>query len=363
MKKTINMIILLVLLGLSNNLNSQTITSVANGNWTNPATWGGAIPQPGSNIVINHTVTLNTDWGYTTGSITINASGSLNGNSSMRGIAIGNKLTVYGIFNVARVILYSGSITNSGTIQIDSLMNTTKLTNLSGATINASQFQIGSGGTFNNYGSLVSSYIVNLDSLKNYGMISTNNLINSKTFINSTTGLINLNNNFLNTDSLTSPGVFTNNGRVVVNNNWCNKDEVNGIGKFCVQNNSSNSGTMSGTFDFCDLTGGSIDINTGNIAGTITYCLYSCVTGINENTNNIIINVYPNPCNGIFSILARNSASTLNLEIFNMLGESIYTSQLTDKIDIDLSKHTKGLYLIQIKSEKGIINTGKIIIE
>ena len=364
MKKSIFPIILLVIFGLSFISNAQTITSVANGNWTNPATWGGSVPHPGNDIVINHTVTLNIDWGYESGSIKINPSGILVDNSTMRGMAIGNTLTVYGTFKVARVIFYGGNITNSGSFQIDSLLNSTNLTNNFGASINVGQFLNSTGGTFNNNGTLALNYLANIDTVINYGTISTYNLTNSKSFINNQTGLIDVANNFLNTDSLANPSLFTNNGQVNVINNWRNIAMVNGSGKFCIQNNSNNSGTMSGAFDFCDLTGGYIDANTGTIAGTITYCQYSCTVGTKEKINNAIIKIYPNPSNGVLSVFVKNFSSIINIEIFNMLGKIIYSKQLDgDTSEINLSKQAKGIYFYQIKSEEEIINTGKIIIE
>jgi hypothetical protein len=363
MKKSIYIVLLLIIFLMGYETKSQTITSVANGNWTDPATWGGVVPTLGSNVIINHVVTLNTDW-YSNGNILINNIGSLNGNSSSRGLAVGSKLTVYGTLHIARVALYSGTISNSGIFQIDSLINRTFLINNSGATINAVHFQIGTNGTLNNNGTIVSTSLANINTVTNDGTISCYNLTNSKSFTNSTTGTINVSNNFLNTDSLASPGIFYNNGTVQVNNNWRNTDQVEGSGKFCIQNNTNNSGTMFGTFDFCDLSGGNIDINTGTIAGTITYCLYSCTIGIKENANNNLIKLYPNPSDGAFSIFIENTLPKVNVEIFNMLGERIYMQLLNKgKSDFNLSGQPKGIYIYQIKTDKEIINTGKIIIE
>lgn len=362
MKKSIIIITLLIVVCISNKTTGQTLTSVANGNWTSPSTWGGMVPTPGSNVIINHIVTLNTDW-YSNGSITINATGSLIGISSNRGLAVGNKLNVYGTLNVARVALYAGKVTNNGLFQVDSLRNYTTILNNSGATLNAGQFQISMGGSLYNEGSIESTYLANTDSVVNSGTITCYNITNSKSFINLTTGLLDISNNFLNTDSLASPGIFANYGMVRVDNNWRNTDQVNGSGKFCVQNNTNNSGEMSGTFDFCDLTGGNIDINTGTIASSITYCLYSCIIGIDKDSQITLIKLYPNPNNGIFSIFNTNKSLKLNVEIFNMLGEKIYTLPLVEKSDIDLTDHSEGIYIYQIKRENEIINTGKIILD
>jgi hypothetical protein len=363
MKTSIYIIMMLLIFLISNETKSQTITSVTNGNWTDPATWGGAVPTISNNVIINHIVTLNTDW-YSNGNITINNPGSLNGNSSSRGLAVGSKLTVYGILHIARVALYSGDISNSGIFQIDSLMNHTTLINNSGAIINAAHFQIGTNGTLNNNGTIVSTSLVNIDTVTNNGNITCYNLTNSKSFTNTTTATININNNFLNTDSLASPGIFNNDGTVQVNNNWRNTDQLEGSGKFCIQNNTNNSGIMSGTFDFCDLSGGSIDINTGTTASTITYCLYSCTIGTKENSNNNLIELYPNPGNGVFSIFIDKTLPNGKVDIFNMLGESIYMQPFDKgKTDINISYQPNGIYIYQIKTDKEIINTGKIIIE
>ena len=37
-------------------------------------------------------------------------------------------------------------------------------------------------------------------------------------------------------------------------------------------NNTWNNGIMNGDFDFCDQSGGNIDLQEGTVASTITYC-------------------------------------------------------------------------------------------
>ncbi len=366
MRKTIYFVTLFALFGLSNSISAQT--SVADGNWSSPSTWGGTPPFPGSTVVINNNVTLDMDYGYTSGSITINASKALNGNIPMRALAIsGGTLTVNGTLNVARVALYSGTITNSGTFQNDSLYVVTSLTNNSGATINASQFMVNTGGTFNNNGSVVSTNFLNVSTTTNTGTITSSDFMNSKSFTNSTTAEITAF-DFLNSDSLASSAVFTNNGRVTVTHDWANiminAALVDGTGKFCIQNNTYNSGAMSGTFDFCDLSGGSVDLNTGTIGGTITYCTFSCSTGIKEDIANSDINLYPNPNNGVFTINFKNPDAKKIIEIYNVLGIKVYSANLgTEKTEIDLNTENKGIYFYQLKSENEIISTGKIIIE
>jgi len=364
MKELIYLILLLSIFGLSNKVNAQT--SVANGNWTSPTTWGGVPPTPGSTVIINHTVTLDIDYGYSTGSITINAPGTLIKNSPMRALAVsGGTLTVHGILNIPRLALYSGTITNDGTFQNDSLYDATSLTNNSTGTINATQFLVTTGATFNNNGgAVVSTNFLNIATASNSGTMSSYDFMNSKSFTNSTNGQIHATHNFLNSDSLASPGVFTNNGKVTVDNNWRNTDQINGSGKFCIQNLTSNEGAMTGTFDFCDLTGGSIDLNTGSVAGTITYCLFSCSTGINENNNNSFINLYPNPSDGKITIeISKGDDINANqISIYNSIGSLVWQNSNSEAlINIDISSFQKGIYFLKVQN-KNNIHTEKIIV-
>jgi len=78
--------------------------------------------------------------------------------------------------------------------------------------------------------------------------------------------------------------------------------------------------------------------------------------------------VYPNPSNGVFTFQSSVvSHKPSVLEVYNMLGEKVYSKQLTtdnSQFIIDLSNNTSGIYLYRISSEDGTLNTtGKLIIE
>ncbi|MEA3448223.1 MAG: hypothetical protein U9Q98_07210 [Bacteroidota bacterium] len=71
---------------------------------------------------------MDTDYSHTSGTITINASGTLSSGSPDRGFSINYpngtaNLTVDGTFQIARTMLNSGNVTNNGTIDADSLLN------------------------------------------------------------------------------------------------------------------------------------------------------------------------------------------------------------------------------------------------
>ena len=281
----------------------------------------------------------------------------------MRGFALsGGALTVNGTFNIGRVGLFSGTVNNSGTFQSDSLLNQTVFQNASGGTINATQFMIGSGGVFINGGTVVSTNFLNTDTVTNNGTINSNDFFNTNRFINSTSGVINTTNDFLNADSLSTTAIFTNNGSINAGNDWQNRSQINGSGKFCVAHNTNNSGSITGTLDFCDQTGGAFDLNTGSVAGSITYCQFTCTAGISDTHTSKTIEIFPNPNNGHFTITS--DAQNSFVEIIDILGNCIYKTQTNGlQTDIQMTNQAKGIYFCKISDKnKEVIKITKIII-
>ena len=91
----------------------------------------------------------------------------------------------------------------------------------------------------------------------------------------------------------------------------------------------------------------------------------SCTTGISENFANLMI--YPNPSNGIVNIEFNNSVNNFDfIKVLNVLGEEVFEineiSENKNITTLDFSNHTKGVYLLKIKTSKGIINR-KLVIE
>ena len=69
-------------------------------------------------------------------------------------------------------------------------------------------------------------------------------------------------------------------------------------------------------------------------------------------------NVFPNPNNGIFSI---NTTSNFDkIEIFNLVGQKIFTFNNEDLNHINLSKEPTGIYFVKVSFENSII-TKRII--
>jgi hypothetical protein len=85
------------------------------------------------------------------------------------------------------------------------------------------------------------------------------------------------------------------------------------------------------------------------------------VLSINEIAEQISATVYPNPNNGYFTLILSDDKG--RVEIYNLLGEKIYQSDLTNqKFDIDLSNKTKGIYFAKIYSGQKM-KTEKIVIQ
>ncbi|MDD3876215.1 MAG: T9SS type A sorting domain-containing protein [Bacteroidales bacterium] len=361
MKKILTVLIAFLVISFTDTVNAQ-ITSIANGNWTNPLTWGGIPPLPGSTVIINHTVTLDTSYAYTTGSITVNSTGSLIGNSPMRALALyGGALTVTGNFNIPRVALGAGTIINNGTFTSDSLYNNASFTNNANAILNADQLMNDVSGVFINSGSVLASNVLNLASFTNNLNIQTNDFLNSKSFINSASAELIVNHDFLNKDTLATPAVCQNDGMVRVGNDWKNDDEINGTGRFCIAHNTNNTGLMTGTFDFCDLSGGNLDLNTGTVDLTITYCLYSCTTGFDEVLTKHI-SYYPNPSSETVVFNVSDTDDDFLLELFDINGKTVFNQITNNHTENSLALVSKGLYFYKLTLSDGIF-TGKLLIE
>ncbi len=76
------------------------------------------------------------------------------------------------------------------------------------------------------------------------------------------------------------------------------------------------------------------------------------------------IEVFPNPSNGVFSLRKINNSDSESIEIFNLLGEKIYSAKTCNKEmnDIDISNSPKGIYFVKLSvGEK--VYTKKIILQ
>lgn len=365
----------------------QTITSVQNGNASNPMVWDCAcFPTTDDDIIINHTIAMDVDWAITAGgSITVNASGSLkqNGVHVLLVDGIGSQYLNYGAseftdiaytnggsgvntsnFLVTRA-LYIGtgsSYNNSGNLGgMDSLMTEGTFTNsgpcFAGNILNTGTYtntghiagdSVGNTGVFNSLGGYM--YFVAFGNTGTFSMTNsgfmdvTENWYNAGDFTLGAGLQIYAHNHFYNGDTLMGSANLHNNGTIEVTNDFYNNFVMDGSGNFCVGGDSYNSGQVNGTLDFCDNTGTNFDWNTGAIAGTVTFCQPGCYLNVEENLPEEVL-IYPNPNSGTFYFEAGKKYD--QCVVYNLSGEQIKQIQIEgNKIEIDNLE--AGIYFIQL---------------
>ncbi len=77
--------------------------------------------------------------------------------------------------------------------------------------------------------------------------------------------------------------------------------------------------------------------------------------------DNEIISVFPNPTQGIINIV-NGSKDNLIFELFNINGILLKTAKIKEKdLELDLSLYDRGIYFLNILSNRNIISTKKII--
>ena len=403
MKKTFSIIALCCIAVFSH----AQITSTQDGNWLDPQTWGGIIvPTPGTEVIINHNVTLNLDYAYNSGGITINSSGSLTQDATPRALALsGGYLIIHGSMEINTIALYTGKITNNNNLTVnqylfltDSLINNGSIQGVDSTYANAylefktaSSFTsdafwndsilvnhgtiqtinfLNSGDFLNhhkviatnhantltedNYGEIYTTDISNAGIFNNDGQIfASNSFSNFEIFNNSSGAWLEMDNNFLNADSIGLNASFLNNGVVITGNNWSNTDTIYGTtGEFYVQNLSSNFGYMEGTFDFCDATPPAsapyIDLNTGYFDANITF---DCVHQGIETEESNILSIYPNPASDYIVVSGMDKNG--EIIILNIAGQKIMHQAFSGEkkdIRLNIKALASGIYLLQYKT-------------
>lgn len=138
---------------------------------------------------------------------------------------------------------------------------------------------------------------------------------------------------------ITSKTVFT------INNSVLLSDVVWAIGPNSDYNTFIHQPTTACFQDYVDFT----FINS--TLETLYYSPFKASTSTNELTATKII-IYPNPTTGIINI--SNNEAVENMNITDINGKLIHHQ--TNNSPIDLSQHAKGIYFINITTEKGVVN-------
>lgn len=88
----------------------------------------------------------------------------------------------------------------------------------------------------------------------------------------------------------------------------------------------------------------------------------ACVNGVNDLKNNKIISVYPNPANDYIKIdCSSEDLKSLNVQIYNVLGELVFESKSNDLIQV--KNLNNGSYFVKVfKNEVLFLNEKLLII-
>ena len=88
------------------------------------------------------------------------------------------------------------------------------------------------------------------------------------------------------------------------------------------------------------------------------------VTGLQTQQKNDI-NIYPNPANTFVTIETSQTTGRQKVSIYNTLGQMVKQQKMNEPgmVRIDISNLEKGFYLIEIKKDKGIKQTAKLLVQ
>ncbi len=78
------------------------------------------------------------------------------------------------------------------------------------------------------------------------------------------------------------------------------------------------------------------------------------------------VTLYPNPNNGTFTLALSNITEKCNVEIFNMLGEKVFTKTMYTQNDniVDMNTQPNGVYFYRVlKLDGNIVGSGKMVIQ
>jgi hypothetical protein len=95
---------------------------------------------------------------------------------------------------------------------------------------------------------------------------------------------------------------------------------------------------------------------------TLSVTVLGCV-GLNEqNAENSLIDIYPNPSSGIFTLKHEGLQGSMNVEVYNVLG--VLVKQVTvngESSVVNLTEHASGIYLVKLYKDNKVVNVSRII--
>jgi len=299
---------------------------------------------------INNVDSLYND-GYLTNNGTINVGTFYNNNimDNYGSLPAVDSLTNAGVLtNFPGAYIDADSMLNTATLDNNGIIATIALYSSGDLTNNdyIGFYWLTNAGTFNNNDSMVGTYFWN-----------------NEDFFNNTSGVMTLAGDFYNGDTLNFDAAFVNNGAVEGAQGWYNTDDVSGTapGYFIIQDSTANVGTMTGSYDFCDLSQTAIvapfiDFNSGTVDANITYCVLVSA----EETTSLEFSVYPNPSSSIITVSGLTSGE---VDIYDVTGRVVYSAALAQKTSIDVSSLPAGTYLLRMVQDNNITSRPLVIVK
>lgn len=121
------------------------------------------------------------------------------------------------------------------------------------------------------------------------------------------------------------------------------------------------------------LSGGTYELTVQNVADLVGNVMQASVVtpfttsfGVNESLNENIVNIYPNPTEGIINIEWVNEwQGNVSVSLHGIAGNSVFSANIPGNgirsLKIDHKKTVSGLYILELKSEDGVYRTKLMI--
>lgn len=112
---------------------------------------------------------------------------------------------------------------------------------------------------------------------------------------------------------------------------------------------------------FLDVFGGHINLNSYKKAYFQSIVQSTILTNIYSEREESLLDlvIFPNPTTGIINL---EESLTGSLEVFNTLGQVVYTEQLEEEQQLSLSHLGNGTYIVKVQTEEGVLQE-KVVLQ
>ena len=86
------------------------------------------------------------------------------------------------------------------------------------------------------------------------------------------------------------------------------------------------------------------------------------VTGVINHSNTLDFRIFPNPASSVLQIEC-GSIGTYQAEIFNMVGDLVWSEKITQRLTVDVINFAKGCYIVKIDDGEGSITSKQFIVQ